>query len=276
MEWNALWGLVYGLLGGFFEFLPVSPQVHQQVFLQLAGLENPGYGLAFAVHFGALVAVIVCFYAQLAKYSREQKLLKRQRRNRPRQPDMVCLMELRLLKTAAVPVVISCLLTPWLSHYFERMWVLAILAVLNGILIFIPQYMSRANKDARSLSPLDATLVGLSGFGGILPGVSRVGAFTSVASMRGADGQFGLRFAYLLTIPGLIALCLGDAGMLLFSGAQASVSFFAGIMACVGAFIAGYGAITIMRLMAQKSNFEGLAYYSWGLAMFTFIVYLIR
>ena len=277
MEWNALWGLVYGLLGGFFEFLPVPPQVHLKLFLQISGLENPGYGLAFAVHFGALAAVVASHYGQLAKYAKEQKRMQRTRRSRSPHPDQVSLTELRLLKTAAVPVVLSGLLTPWLSSYFERMWVLAILTVLGGIMVFLPQYMTRANKDARSLSPFDVTLVGLGSALGILPGVSRVGAMTSVSSMRGASGPFGLKFAYLLLIPALGALCIGDLAMLLFGGGSyAAVPFLVGMTACVASFAAGFVAIALMRAVAAKSSFEGLAYYSWGLAMLTFIIYLIR
>ena len=107
MEWNALWGFVYGILGGFFEFLPVPPRVHQMVFLQIGGLQNPGYGLSLAVHIGALAAVVVSFFTILRKYTREQKIKKQSRRYRSRQPDMVSLAELRLLKTAAVPVILS-------------------------------------------------------------------------------------------------------------------------------------------------------------------------
>lgn len=276
MEWNWLSGLVYGLLGGLFEFLPVSPQVHQRLLLKLAGLDAPGYGLSFAVHLGALAAVIVSCYTSISKLTREQRIASRPKRSRKRQPDFVSLMQLRLLKIAAVPVALSCLLAPWLSQYVDGLWLLAVLAVLSGIVVLLPQYMTRANKDARALSPLDATLVGLGGVLGALPGFSRVGVLTSVASMRGADRQFGLEFAYLLMIPALAALCIGDLGMIIFAGTpQASVSFFAGVLACAAAFGAGFAGIRLMRFLAVKDGSEGLAYYNWGLAMFTFIIYLI-
>ena len=78
-------------------------------------------------------------------------------------------------------------------------------------------------------------------------------------------------------IPALACLCLGDVGMLLFGGGtSAGVPFLAGIAACFAAFAASYGAIRLMRILVAKSSFEGLAYYSWGLAMFTYIIYLIR
>ena len=41
MDWNWLFGLIYGTLGGFFEFLPVSPLLHQKVLLKLTGLDIP-------------------------------------------------------------------------------------------------------------------------------------------------------------------------------------------------------------------------------------------
>ena len=276
MEWNWLWGLVYGALGGLFEFLPVSPQVHQEVFRKLTGLEDAGYGLSFAVHLGALAAVVLSYYGSISKLFQEQKIAGQPRRKRKRQPDFVSLMQLRLLKIAAVPVILSCLLAPWLSQYVDGMWQLAILAVLSGIVVLLPHYMSRANKDARALSPLDAALIGLGGVLGAVPGFSRVGALMSVASMRGADRQFGLEFTYLLAIPALAALCIGDLAMVIFAGApQTGVSFFAGVMACAAAFGAGFAGIRLMRFLAVKDGYESLAYYSWGLAMFTFILYLI-
>lgn len=276
MEWNWLSGLVYGLLGGLFEFLPVSPQVHQRLFLKVAGVDAPGYGLSLAVHLGALAAVIVSCYASISKLARERKIAARPKRSRKRHPDVVSLMELRLLKIAAVPIMLSCLLAPWLSQYIDGLWLLAVLAVLNGVVVILSQYMPRANKDARSVSPLDATLVGLSGVLGALPGFSRVGLITSVASMRGADRQFGLEFTYLLTIPALAALCIGDLGMVVFVGdPQAGALLFPGVLACIASFAAGFGGIQLMRFLAVKDGFESLAYYNWGLAMFTFIIYLI-
>lgn len=275
MEWNGLFGLIYGLLGGLFEFLPVSPQVHQQVLIKVAGLDAPGYGLSLAVHLGALAAVIVSYFAKLSKFSRERKIAAQPMRRRKRQPDVPCLMEWRLLRIAAVPVIISCLLAMWLGQYLGRMWLLAIFAMLNGALILLPQYLSRANKDARSLSPLDAILTGMGSLLGVLPGVSKVGMVTSVASMRGADRQFGLDFAYLLMIPALAALSLGDIGMMIFADSASGVPFFTGALACVASFGAGFAGIRMMRFLVLKDSLEGFASYNWGLAMLTFIIYLI-
>lgn len=275
MEWNGLSGLIYGFFSGLFEFLPVSPQVHQQVILKITGLQDGGHGLGLAVHLGALAAVIVSYYASISKLVREQKIAGQPKRNRKRQPDFVSLMKLRLLKIAAVPMVLSSLAAPWLSQYFGRMWLVAILTMLSGVVVLLPHYMTRANKDARTLSPLDATLVGMGGILGAIPGFSRVGMLTSVASMRGADREFTLEFTYLLMIPTLVALCAGELGMIIFAGASAGISFLTAAIACVAAFGAGFAGIRLMRFLAVKVGYESLAYYTWGIAMFSFILYLI-
>lgn len=276
MDWNWLLGLVYGALGGLFEFLPVSPQVHQQVLLKLTGANAPGYGLSLAVHLGALAAVIVSYYTSISKLIREQKIAGQPKRRRNRQPDFISLMQLRLLKIAAVPIILSCVPALWFGQYIDKLWLMAIITVLSGIVVLLPHYMSRANKDARAMSPLDATLIGLGGIFGALPGFSRVGALISVSSMRGADRRFALDFAYLLAIPALTALCIGDLGMIFFVGdPQAGTLFFPGVLACIAAFGTGIAGIRFMQFLSVKDGYESLAYYSWGLAMFTFIIYLI-
>ncbi len=276
MDWNWLTGLLYGLLGGFFEFLPVSPQIHQAVLLKITGLQDPGDGIALAVHMGALAAVLLSSYSTVGKLSREQRIARQPRRDRKRQPDFVSLMFLRLLKIAAVPVTLSCLLAPWLQSVVGELWMVAIITVVSGIVVLLPHYMTQANKDARTWSPLDALLVGFGGILGVLPGFSRTGALTAVASMRGADREFALDFTYLLTVPALAALCAGDLGMLVLAEApQAGVTFITCVLACGASFGAGFAGIRLMRFLAVKAGYESFAYHSLGIALLAYIFYLI-
>lgn len=276
MEWNGLLGMIYGLVSGLFEFLPASPQVHQEAFLMLTGVDLPGSGMALAVHLGALASVIMSHRSTISKLARERRIAGQPKRNRKRSPNAVCLMQLRLLRIASIPVILSSLAAPWISQSIGRLWVIAILTVLSGIVVLLPHYMTRANKDARTLSPLDATLIGFGGVLGALPGFSRVGTLTAISSMRGADRQFGLEFTYLLTIPALAVACITDVGMLIFAGdALAGTLFLPGVLACIAAFGAGLTGIRLMRLLAEKSGYESLAYYNWGLAMFIMILYII-
>ena len=276
MEWNWLWGLFYGIIGGLFEFLPASSLVHQKMLLKLAGLDMPGYGMSLALHLGALGAVVLSYFDNLSKMNRERKIASITKRHRRRQSNVVTLMQLKLLKVASVPVVITCLLSPWLISYLDRAWIMILGTVLCGVVVLLPHYMSWANKDARSMSPLDAVLIGFGGALGVLPGFSRAGTLTAVASMRGTDRKYAIDFVCIMLVPALAALAVGDLGMILFSGdPQAGILFLPGVFACLGAFGAGLAGIRLMRFLAVRSGYESLAYYNWGLAMFTFVVYLI-
>ena len=275
MEWNGFWGLLYGAICGLFEFLPASPQAHEALLLKVFGLSAPGYGMRFAVHFGALIAVCLAYFGKLAKLAKEKKIASIPLRKRKRNPDMTSLLELRHLKTATVPLVLSCLLGPWLLQFMDRLWVLVMLIVLNGVLVLIPQYLMRANKNARGMSPLDALLTGFGGVIGAIPGFSRIGGLTSAGSVRGLDLQFCTTFVYLLSIPALGALCVGDLVMLILSDVAVQTTFIQSVLAWLGAAMAGFGGIQLMRFLSYKNGFSGFAYYNFGLAMLMFILYLI-
>ena len=41
------------------------------------------------------------------------------------------------------------------------------------------------------------------------------------------------------------------------------------------AYLGGYLSISLMKFLAVKVGFSTFCYYSWGMALFTFILYLI-
>lgn len=276
MEWNWLLSLIYGAIGGFFEFLPVPPGAQQSLLLKLSGAEDTGW-LRLPVYIGCLLAVFLFYYSRLAKIQREKRIAAIAVRKRKRQPDTTSLMESRLLRTAMIPLLISVVLIPWLSQYFRRIWVLAIILCINGAVILLPQYLSGSNKDARSLSPLDAFLVGLGGFLGVIPGMSRMAGMIACGKIRGCDQQYALDFTYLLSIPALALMCVTEVVVLVMGGAGAFSGWMIlyGLLAFVGAAAAAMAGIQLMRFLAVKIGFSGFAYYSIGLGMFTFILYLI-
>ena len=277
MEWNWLHSILYGAIGGFFEFLPVPPNAQQELMMRLSGATEGAASLTPAVYLGCLLAVFFIFYSHIAKIRREKRIAAIPARRRKRQPDAISLMEWKLLRMGMIPLIISVILMPLLAGYFKRVWVLAIILCINGALILLPQYLSGSNKDARSLSPLDALLIGLSGILGVIPGISRVAAMTACAKMRGADQQFTIDFTYLLLIPALVAACLTEFVILVLGGTSLFTGwmFLHGLLAVVSSAASAFAGITLMRFLAVKIGFSGFAYYSIGVGMFTFILYLI-
>ncbi len=277
MEWGWLQSLIYGLLSGITEFLPISAETHQLLFRELTGLEAPGAVIHLAVSLGALAALLVGCRKRLKKLRQERRIAAVPPKKRKRQPDAAALMDLRLLRVAVIPLLLSLAAEWYLSGKLEKLWLAAILAAANGVIVYLPLHMPQANKESRSLSALDSLLVGLGGALGAVPGISRIGALTAVGRARGMDRQYGLEFSLLLLLPVLLVLCVLDGVALAAPGAQAVTAemLVNAAAACVGAFLAASVGIQSMRFLSVKAGFTGFAYYSWGISMVLLILYLI-
>ena len=79
--------------------------------------------------------------------------------------------------------------------------VVAALLLINGIILYIPQYLPGSNKASGAMNRVDALLVGLGGAAATLPGVSCIGTAVSIASIRGMDTKKALSLALLMNIP---------------------------------------------------------------------------
>ena len=274
MEYTWLECLIYGLFSGFTELLPISSVAHQSLFSILVGAPDHGW-LRFSAHLGCFLALLISFAPILTRLRRERKIAKLPKSRRRRQPDFGALMELRLLRTAAVSMLLVFLGWGLVQQLHQRLWLLALLLGINGILLYIPQYLPGANKSAVSMSALDGVLIGLASGFGIVPGISRVGFGTSAAMLRGADRRYAGDLGLMLCIPAMAVMMVLDiaagVGAVSFSG----LLVFGCAAAAAASFAASCLAVYLVRFLAVKVGFSGFAYYCWGLALFTLIIYLI-
>jgi len=267
---------IYALFSGLTEFLGVSAPPHQLVYASMTGFSQSDAMLTLILRLGALAAVVFCCRARLRRLMRERRLAGLSRRRRNRHPDVVVLLDMRLLKTAVVPLLISVLFYKRAGQWIDHVLLLALTLLLNGIVLFIPRLLSQGNKDGRSVSRLDGVLIGLAGALAAIPGFSRVGAMVSAATARGVDRGYALDTALLLSIPVLLGLLILDAYAVIAAKlAIGVVGFLIYLLLGAVSFGAAWAGITFMRYLSVKAGFTGFSYYSWGLALFSFILYLM-
>ena len=275
MAQELLHKFIYSLISGFTEFFPVSAPAHQLLYQIVTG-RDPDAGLTLAIHIGCLVAVLICCKNHMKRLSREKRLAMRSRGKRSRQPDAAAIMDTRLLRTAGIPIVLSVLLYRKADQWIATPLLLAAMLVINGVILFIPRLVSQGNKDGRSMSPLDGLLMGLGGALAVFPGVSRVGAVSCGGTARGAERSYILDLAFLLSIPALIAMIVFDIYAVVIAKAAISVIIVIGyILAAIASFGSACLSIMLMRYLIVKADSSGFAYYSWGVALFSFIIYLV-
>ena len=272
---SFLESLIYGFVSGISEFLPVSSLGHQALMLRLFGLGNREPARDVFVHIGILVSLVMACRSMFNHAMTKQRVAINTRRGR--RVDYRDSYDLRLAKAAAFPLVIGFIAYFFVRSAEKNMAILALLFVANGIFVLVPEYIRHGNKDGRFMSGWDGIALGLFGAFSAFPGVSRCATMNFYSAMRGSDRGHALNWFFLLSVPALLLLILIDI-INLFVYPLGSVTFigFLGYLAsAVTAFIGGHLGVSLMRYLSVHMGYAGFAYYSWGAAMFSFVLYLI-
>ena len=269
MHWIK--SVVYGIVCGLSEFLPISLSGHQSLFSILFGsqIKNPVSDLL--VHLSLLAVVIFANYALISRLRRDIRTSSRKVHNYAARRSRY---DMQLIKNATIPLVVFLLLRLFIDKFSGNLLILTLCFAVNGVILYLPSRFMRGNKDARNMSAADALLIGLLGGLSVFPGISRIGASASAASARGADHDEALNWCLLLSIPALITQIIMDL-IAISSGIPEPYEFGHYLLIIVGTLTGGYLTISILRSIISKSGFSGFAFYSWGAAMLTLVLYMI-
>lgn len=277
MNITMIQSILYGLVCGFAEFLPVSSQAHRSILNCLFGVDQEEPLMVMFLHIGALLALIISSMSLLQRFQREMEIKRLARRRSRRQPDELALLDMSIVKTACTVLLIGFVFYFEAAALHGNLPMVAIFLVVNGLILHVPLYLPKGNKDARTMSRLDAVLLGLGSALAMLPGVSRIGVSTSVGISRGATPQNAYKWALLISIPALVVhIVLDLVGVVSAGLGQLDFSFILQCIMCgCAAYIGAIGAISLMKMIVYRSGIENFSYYCWGAALFTFILYMI-
>ncbi len=274
---NLLQNIIYGLVSGLSEFLPVSSFGHQVMMRNLFGVSQWDPVRDLFVHLALCFMLFFTLHGVIDGYRKELSGTRYRNRRRHGYTDQRRTYEIRLLIVSAISMLIMLLFTAAARGIADNPLLICLFFILNGIVLFLPDYMRQTNKDASMLSGFDGLLMGVASGLRIFPGFSGFGLGLSVAVFRGADKKQALNWMLVLCIPALLMLCVFDL-IGIFTVSELSVTFlsFLGyLLAAISAAVSGYFTIVLMRFLISHTGFGGYACYCWGMAIMTFIIYLI-
>ena len=76
----------------------------------------------------------------------------------------------------------------------------------------------------------------------------------------------------------LVAASLKEVNIVFLISNWSAIAFgsiFSYLLAGVSAYIGGYFSIVLLRVLTRQAGFHEFAFYSWGLALFMLILFLI-
>lgn len=277
MDLNWFESVLYGLFSGLTEILPVSSQAHDMLLLKMFGLRSIPILLQLILHLSIFAALYYTCMPHITKMIRAQNLARIPKRKRKRPLDVKSLMDFSLWKTMAIPVILSFFVYQKLESLRGNLLLMAIFLFLNGLILYIPQYLPSSNKDSRSLSRVEGLLMGLGGAASILPGISAIGGCISIGSVCGVDRKYCLSMALLMNLIVTAGLIVMDILAIAAEGVD-SFSFrvlLNCLLSAVTAFLGTTLGVKFMRYLSDDKGYGFFTYYCWGLALFTFILNLM-
>ncbi len=277
MEYSIVGCLLYGLITGFSEFLPVSTLANQYLFSYLTGFSNNTAFILFMSYLGSLVAVVVYCWKHLVHIRRELHLASLPKHRRKRLPDIQAVSDFRLMVIAFVPIFLGVLFYNASVSFFTKLPLICLVLILSGVFVYLPHYLPSGFRNSKNLTPMDGVVMGLCSALSVIPGISRMGLVLYVGRSRGCDRESMLNLALLLSIPMLLALVIFHLFCMIFAAGATitAIGFLAGFLCALASFGGGVAAIYIARFLAVKRGFSGFSFYCWGMAVFCFIFYLI-
>ena len=277
MELNWLQSILFGLVSGAADIIPVSGQVHRLLLLKFFGVNQLPNLLALLLHLSVAAALYLSSQGQFVRMNRARALARIPKKKRKRPLDTRSMMDWSLIKTMLVPTVIGLLLNSRVRGWSVNMFLIAGMLFINGLILYIPQFLPTSNRDSRTLTRLEGVLMGLGAGASVLPGISTVGIMVSIASVCGIERLYGLNMTFIVKLFFLMGLMVYDLLAIITDGlggltVMLLVQYlFTGLLS----FGASMFAIRLLRKSAPEHGFHTFGVYCWGLALFTFILNLV-
>ena len=268
MELSWFESCIFGLFSGLLDIIPVSAQAHRILLLKFFGVKASSDFLNLLIHMAVFAALYHCSEKQMVRMQRARALARVPKRKRKRPLDVRSMMDWSMLKTMLIPAVLCVFLRTYTESIHSKLMLISLFLFLNGLILYVPQFFPTGNRDSRTLSRVEGLLMGLGGAVSAVPGISAIGATTSIASVCGVDRTYGLNMALMMNM-GILGISANGFGVTSF------VSFLSYLFSAAAAFGGAMLGVKLMRNLASGRGFSFFGVYCWGLALFTFILNLI-
>ena len=192
--------IIFCLIQGFSEFLPISSQGHLIIFNHFANLDDFAelsiLELNIIAHAGSLFAVVLYYNNSLFKMVKGLRVFYR--------PDLdINLALLIKIVISTIPIVVLGYLFGKNFNYDNHLLILiiGITSILFAIILFIADKYCLMVNNQEALNLKLALLTGLFQCLALIPGVSRAGANMIALRIMGFNRNFTVRYSNILSIP---------------------------------------------------------------------------
>ncbi len=260
---SILEAIIFGIVQGITEFLPISSTAHIIITELLLGYHFPGLAFEIFLHLASVLAVCTYFRKDLLEVVSGffAYLVNKNTHNK-----VQYYFGWYIITATMITGILGLCLKDYIGDSMKTPAVISLsLATTGFFLIFIERIKVYGSRTQKDMTFLDAFIVGLGQSVAILPGISRSGATLVTALWRGLSRDTAVRYSFLLAIP----IILGSS-VLMFDEVSKDIWLEIGIIPLVLSFIITFifswiGIVWLIEFL-KKSRLIYFAVYCFTLA----------
>ncbi len=246
--------IIYGLIQGITEFIPVSSSAHLKVVSHFLGISDPGYSLSAVIQIGSVCALVWYFKNDILKNIVDKKLLGYSSTKKL----------LRSILIGTIPIIlfggsIKIFSLNFFDNVLRSNLSIAIVSFIMAIYMYLADSSKKGFINIKNHNYLDSFWIGLYQAFAVIPGVSRSGVTISSALLSGWERKDAIKFSFFLGIP---AISLAAIFELIYSLNDLSLlSFYPLILCLATTFLSSLVAIDFLLKYLPSNGLKLFIFY---------------
>jgi undecaprenyl-diphosphatase len=266
-EISLLQAIVYGVVQGLTEWLPISSTAHLRVVPALFGWQDPGSAFTAVIQLGTILAVLIYFARDLGRaIGGWFRSLTGKDRNS---------LDARIgwgVFWGTFPIVVLGFVFKHQikSDQVRSLYVVATTLIVMGVGMLLAERFGKQRRGFKDLTTKDGIVVGLWQALALIPGMSRSGSTITGGLFAGLDRPTAARFSFLLSVPSIVAAGLyeliDERKHIL--GANLAPT----LVATVVSFVVGYASIAFLMKYLQRRGITLFVVYRIALGILLLVL----
>lgn len=262
---NVLKSIVFGIVQGITEWLPISSTGHLIILQKFMPLDVFGGDVvantAFwdmykvVIQFGSIIAVLLLYWHLLWPFSKN---------NSPKKKSSILRLWIKIIVASVPAAIAGFILDDWIDAKMNFPWVVAIFLIVYGVIfIWIERRPHKyTTTDVKKITYKKAFQAGLFQCLALLPGTSRSGSTIIGETLLGFDRPTAAEFSFFMAIPVMFGASLLKIIKMFLKGVALNMT--GTIVLLVGTLVSFLVSVLVIKYLMsyiRKHDFQAFGKY---------------
>lgn len=277
---NILKSIIFGVVEGITEWLPISSTAHLKIFNKFLRLDvTPKFYEVFEVviQLGAIVALLIIFWNKIWPFGKSKKPLGEGILSYVKKDKFFLCLKMAI---ACIPVILYQLLLDDIVNFInegnEMIFIAAALIAVGAAFVVVEYLVSGKKptiKTTKEITFLNAIVIGLVQLiAAVFPGVSRSGVTIIASLLMGISRVAATEFTFELAIP--VMLGASFMKIIKFEGTFVFADMLCLLVGCIAAFIVSLFVIRFVLNFIKKNKFTIFGIYRIILGIIILVLFI--